>query len=166
MTDVYSIAFKADTREVNKAKKDLGGLGDQAGKSGRSVSNFGEQVDNTTRQVGGMERATKLATRAVTALGAALSVREVVQFANAALSSAQNIERQARAISVTTEEFQRLRFTFAQFGADSADIADVFGTLSDRAEDAKSGMQSFIDDFKLVGIEVDDLRGKNGEQLF
>lgn len=76
------------------------------------------------------------------------------------------IDRQSRALDISREAYQEYLATFKQFGADENDVSDVFNTLTDRAQDAQSGMQSFIDDFKLIGIEVKDLKGKKPDQLF
>jgi len=164
--DIYSIGFKVDSRQVKTAQKDLGGMGRQAKTTGDSVKRFGRDVDKSTRTVQGMNRGLDLAKRALAGFAAALSIRELQQFTQAALASAQNIERQSQALGVSAEEFQRLSFAFRQFGADSADISDALNTLADRAEDAKAGTQSFVDDFELIGIEVDELRGKNPDELF
>jgi len=164
--DIYSIGLKVDSRQVKTAQKELGGMGRQAKGAGNSVQKFGRNVDKSSRNIQGMNRGLDLAKRALGGFAAALSVRQLQVFAQASLQAAQTIERQARSLGITAEEFQRISFAFRQFGADSSDISDAFNTLSDRAQDAKDGMQSFIDDFKLVGIEVDDLENKDPGELF
>lgn len=84
----------------------------------------------------------------------------------ATAQDAEAIQRRSRALALSEREYQRILAAFESFGADGNDVADVFGTLSDRAEDAKGGMQSFVDDFALVGITVDDLKGKDPQGLF
>jgi transcription initiation factor TFIIIB Brf1 subunit/transcription initiation factor TFIIB len=164
--DIYSIGLKVDSRQVKTAQKDLGGMGRQAKSTGDSVKKFGANVDKSTRNVQGMNRGLDLAKKALGGFFAALSIRQLQAFTQASLEAAQTIDRQARSLGISAEEFQRISFAFRQFGADSSDISDAFNTLSDRAQDAKDGMQSFIDDFKLVGIEVDDLKGKEPGELF
>jgi len=151
---------------VKTAQKELGGMGRQAKGTGNSVQKFGRNVDKSTRNVEKMNKGLNLAKKALGGFAAALSVRQIQAFTEATLLSAQNTERQARSLGMTAEEFQKVSFAFRQFGGDSADISDAFNTLSDRAQDAKDGMQSFIDDFKLVGIEVDDLENKDPAELF
>jgi len=164
--DIYSIGLKVDSRQVKTAQKDLGGMGRQAKQTGSSVQKFGNNVDKSTRNVAGMNKGLSLAKKALGGFAAALSIRQLQAFTQASLEAAQTIDRQARSLGTSAEEFQRISFAFRQFGADSSDISDAFNTLSDRAQDAKDGMQSFIDDFKLVGIEVDDLKGKDPGELF
>jgi len=101
------------------------------------------------------------AAAAVAAMAAALAALTV--------ASAQAVREQTRlaeGLGETVQTVQELGFAFRRFGADEADLADALATISDRAEDAKTGMQSFIDDFALVGVAVDDLRDKSPAQLF
>jgi len=164
--DIYSIGLKVDSRQVKTAQKELGGMGRQAKGAGKSVQKFGRNVDKSSRNVEKMNKGLNLAKKALGGFAAALSVRQLQAFTEATLSAAQTTERQARSLGMTAEEFQKISFAFRQFGGDSSDISDAFNTLSDRAQDAKDGMQSFIDDFKLVGIEVDDLENKDPGELF
>ncbi len=164
--DIYSIGLKVDSRQVKTAQKELGGMGRQAKGAGNSVQKFGRNVDKSSRNVVKMNKGLNLAKKALGGFAAALSVRQLQAFTEATLSAAQTTERQARSLGMTAEEFQKISFAFRQFGGDSSDISDAFNTLSDRAQDAKDGMQSFIDDFKLVGIEVDDLENKDPGELF
>lgn len=101
------------------------------------------------------------AAAAVAAMAAALAALTV--------ASAQAVREQTRlaeGLGETVQTVQELGFAFRRFGADEADLADALATISDRAEDAKGGMQSFIDDFALVGVAVDDLRDKSPAELF
>ena len=67
---------------------------------------------------------------------------------------------------MTTDELQKYEYIFARQGLEIDDVADAFATLADRTEDALAGTESMIEDFRLVGITVDQLRGKNPEQLY
>lgn len=101
------------------------------------------------------------AAAAVAAMAAALAALTV--------ASAQAVREQTRlaeGLGETVQTVQELGFAFRRFGADEADVADALATIADRAEDAKGGMQSFIDDFALVGVAVDDLRDKSPAELF
>lgn len=101
------------------------------------------------------------AAAAVAAMAAALAALTV--------ASAQAVREQTRlaeGLGETVQTVQELGFAFRRFGADEADVGDALATIADRAEDAKGGMQSFIDDFALVGVAVDDLRDKSPAELF
>ena len=81
--------------------------------------------------------------------------------ADATAREAVELDRLAKSVGTTAQEIGGLALAFGKVGGDTGDVADVLGTLADRAEDAKGGMQSFIDDFALIGLEVDDLKGKD-----
>lgn len=83
-----------------------------------------------------------------------------------ALDSVAALDGMARSTGTSAEKIQELSLAFNRLGLDSADVSDVLNTLADRSQDALDGMQSFIDDFGLVGIEVDNLKNKDPGQLF
>jgi hypothetical protein len=89
----------------------------------------------------------------------AAKAKEVGEFA-------QQVSDLAPALGMTTDELQQWEYVFARVGLEIADVVDAMATLSDRVEDALSGTQSMIEDFRLIGITVDQLRGKNPQQLF
>jgi len=82
------------------------------------------------------------------------------------LNNFEQINRQAESLGASRQTIQELSFTFRQFGLENRDVSDALATLSDRADDAISGMQSFQDDFEAAGIAVDELRGKAPGELF
>lgn len=102
---------------------------------------------------------------AAVAAAAALSV-SLVDMAEDAAYSAVASQQLADTVGTTAQTIQELGFAAGRFGGDMDDVADALITLADRAEDAKGGMQSSIDDFALVGIAVDDLRDKDPVGLF
>jgi len=106
----------------------------------------------------------KVAQDAAAAMAAFAAALAAVTIAAAETVRAQS--RLAEGLGETVQTVQELGFAFRRFGADEADLADALATISDRAEDAKGGMQSFIDDFALVGLAVDDLRDKSPAELF
>ena len=83
-----------------------------------------------------------------------------------AQASAEEIGQLATTTNSTVKEVQSLTMAFKQYKLEADDVGDVLNTITDRAQDAKDGMQSYVDDFRLVGIEVDDLRGKRPAELF
>jgi hypothetical protein len=83
-----------------------------------------------------------------------------------ATQSAEQIGQLASTTNSTVKEIQSLTMAFSQYKLEADDVGDVLNTITDRAQDAKDGMQSYVDDFRLVGIEVDDLKGKRPAELF
>ena len=110
-------------------------------------------VDGLRGAVAGLAGALALLT------GGAVAVSRVAE-------NLENVSRQAASLGTTAERVQEINFAFREFGLQSDDVSDALNTLADRAQDAKDGTKSFIDDFKLIGIEVEDLRGKDPAQLF
>lgn len=98
---------------------------------------------------------------AVTAAGAALTAALV----NKGIAAATEQRRLARSLELTNRQVAGLSSAFRAYNLDQNDVSDALNTLTDRASDAASGMQSMADDFALVGLEVDDLKGKNPQQL-
>ena len=81
-------------------------------------------------------------------------------------SFADQVTKLAPALGMTTKELQEWEYVFARAGLELDDVADAFATLADRTEDALAGTSSMIEDFSLIGIGVEQLKGKNPVQLF
>lgn len=90
----------------------------------------------------------------------------MTKFAADTARNSRFVEDFSRVIEVGTRRTQELVFAFRSAYSDSNDLADVLNTLTDRAEDAKAGMQSYIDDFGLLNLKVDELRGLQPIELF
>lgn len=95
-----------------------------------------------------------------------LSVQFVQSQVTQVAEFAKQVTKLAPALGMTTEELQKWEYVFARAGLEIDDIADAFATLADRTEDALVGTESMIEDFRLIGITVDQLKGKNPVQLF
>ena len=133
-------------------------------KGGEDSAKKLERLQKQTTKLKGAWRdlVTDLA-KATTAITAAAGA--ALYQATATAREAEAIDRRSRALQLSRREYQRHLRVFEQFGGDGSDVADVLGTITDRAQDALDGMQSYIEDFGLVGIAVDDLRGKKPAEL-
>jgi len=100
------------------------------------------------------------------AVAGALSVGFIASKAKEVGEFAKQVSDLAPALGMTTEELQKWEYVFARFGLDLNDTGDALLTISDRVEDSLAGTESMIEDFRLVGLTVDQLRGKNPQQLF
>lgn len=127
----------------------------------RALKRFGRTVEKAKS---GLVTLAKGAVAAGAAVAGAAGLK--LKAARDTAEYATEITRMARALNISTDSAQELLAAFKRFDADASDVKDALGTITDRAEDAKGGMQSFIDDFKLVGLEVKELRGLEPEQLF
>lgn len=141
-------------------------LRDELGKGGKKVSGFRRGVD---KDLDGVEKRFKKLTgsvkRQIGALAAGLGLGLLIRQASESARALEEVGRQADSLGTSVEAIQELTLTFNEFSLESNDVSDALGTLADRAQDAQDGMQSFIDDFRLLGVEVDDLRGKRPEEL-
>ena len=113
-----------------------------------------------------MERFSSQAKTIFGAAAAALASTAIVSKIVDTAKALEEVRRQAEALGTSAESIQELTQTFREFQLDSNDVADALGTLADRAKDAEEGTKSFIDDFALLGVSVDDLRNKRPEELF
>lgn len=157
-------ALVEGAKDVDELKKGLRDLSGQ--KVGDNTRKMRQGFDKSERSADNLRRTTQLATRALGVLGLAFGAAQVAQFAQRTLEGAENTTRLADSVGATISTVQELTFTFKQYRLEQNDVADALATLSDRAEDAKAGTSSMIEDFGLLGISVDDLRGKDPGELF
>jgi hypothetical protein len=83
-----------------------------------------------------------------------------------ALQFAKDTKHMSQAIGLTTDQFQQMDYLFKQMGADTNDVTDAFGTLTDKMQDAMGGAAGVKEDFKLVGLEADKMKGKTPWEAF
>ena len=163
--------FNDVEQEINETRAAMERLRSSGKLSGRELrqaakganSRIAELRGTTRRSIGPVEglrgAVAGLAGTLALLTGGAVAVSRVAE-------KLENVSRQAASLGTTAEQVQEINFAFREFGLQSDDVSDALNTLADRAQDAKDGTKSFIDDFKLIGIEVEDLRGKDPAQLF
>ena len=103
---------------------------------------------------------------ALAGVAAALSAGALTQGIGRVFDQLEDVQRTATALGTSTDSVQELTHAFRQFRLDSDDVSDALNTLADRSQDAIDGTKSMVDDFALLGITVDDLRGKRPDELF
>lgn len=79
---------------------------------------------------------------------------------------ARAIDNQAKVLGTSTTAYQEIAHATAAYGVETADLADAFGTIADKAQGAIEGSKTMVEDFGLIGLKVSELRGKDPEQLF
>ena len=127
----------------------------------KQVKEYDGAIEDLKGQLQDVVGVAKRVALAAAAVGTALAAQAI-----STARAAEAADRQAKALAIGVEAAQEYTAVFEGVGADANDVADVFNTLADRAQDAGDGMQSFIDDFGLVGLAVQDLKDKEPEQLF
>ena len=100
------------------------------------------------------------------AAGVAAVAGAALYQASATAQSALAIERQAAALGLTTDAYQELLYASGRFGVEAGDLMDVFGQIAQLSSEAQRGNVQYTETFAQLGISVDQLRGKNPEQLF
>ncbi len=107
-----------------------------------------------------------ISTLAAVAAGAAAVAGAFVAQAVATADSAKAIENQAASLGLTTDAYQELLYAAGKYGTEAGDLADVFGQISQLAIEAANGNKTYAKSFDQLGISVDDLKGKNPDELF
>lgn len=142
----------------------------------REVRRAENTVDSGSRKInqslGRIDRSFKRAGQAASQMRGAV-VGTIAAFGGAQLARGiqttveglERTKRQSDALKISFEDLQELQFAFRSFNLQDQDVPDVLQTINDRANDAANGMKSFQEDFALVNLEVEDLRGKNPRQL-
>lgn len=118
-----------------------------------------------TKLRGTMNRVAAGATRLGGAMGAA-GAAIITAAVNQSSQAVTQQTRLARSLGTTNKEVAGLTSAFKAYGLQQEDVSDAINSITDRAQDAASGMESMADDFKLVGMGADDLRGKQPAELF
>lgn len=105
---------------------------------------------------------------ALAGLAGAFAAEAIVGFVRDTISSTAEMGRLADAIGVSSEKLQVLTLDFQKFLPDAgiSDVADALSSLSDIATDAAAGGSDAAESFALIGITVDQLRGKRPAELF
>lgn len=135
---------------------DVRGYQAELAKSQQHTREWSQDVQRHTANVG----------RAFAALGLGAVATGLAAITSRALDAAEQTQRMAVALGANVESVQELGFAFREFGLDADDVADALNTLADRSEDAQAGTKSFIEDFELLGVSVDELRGLRPEEIF
>jgi len=141
-------------------------------KAEKNLDSFKAKYKRVTKQFkrSFKEAEKSLKTFAASVKGPALAIAGLTTAFVASQKAAQDSARQfddlSKSLDISVERAQALTAAFAGQGLESNDVGDAMNTIVDRAKDAQDGMQSFVDDFALIGIEVDELKNKNPNQLF
>lgn len=116
----------------------------------------------------GARTAALAAAGGIAGMAAAVSVGAVARYTTQVIDTTAKLGNLADAAGIGSEALQEMLFAAQQFDSDFQldDMADALATVADRAQSATSGSDSAVQSFDLLGISVDQLRGKNPEQLF
>jgi hypothetical protein len=141
------------------------GVDTQAPMTKRQLKDFEDGLTRVKKTMAdGVEVAARWSRGIVLAVGAAAA--GVTKLTVDMGKQATEIERQARLLNLTTEEYQKWRYVVEGLGGTTADMADSFLQINTAAQDAITGGKAMTEEFARIGIRVDQLKNKNPSQLF
>src|SRR5690554_6356446 len=138
----------------------------ELGRTERAGSSAGETIGRTSRQIDGMATVTQTATRALTGLAGALSIREVIRYSDAWTSAGNRIRVYTDSVSEMQQVQSRLvsaaRDTRSSFEA-TADLYAALARSNDElglSQDKLIALTSTINKtFALSGVEAQAAAG-------
>ena len=149
---------KADREAAGFSTSGLGkGVDSAAGKVQNLADGFGMTISK-----GAIVQGALLGVGA----GAAMGAKKLGEMSIAQANHVKQLTRSAEAAGLTTRAYQELDVAFKKYGADTEDIADAFGSLSERVMDAKKGSGAAAEALQTLGISSDELEGKNIHEIF
>jgi len=99
------------------------------------------------------------------AAGAAVAVGAMVKLGKATLDTADNIDNLSKQLQLGLESTQSLSVMMDEAGMSISSFNTVVATAKNAQAEALTGNKQFADSFAKIGIELDDLRGMNMEQI-
>jgi len=129
-----------------------------------TLKDFDHQIDRIKR---GMEDASSFALRLGASLAAGITA-SIAAVGGLAVSTGQHalaIERAARGVNLTREEYQKTLYLFEALGANHSDLADTLLQINGASQRAIQGSGDMVKVFASLGVQVDELKGKNPSEL-
>jgi hypothetical protein len=103
--------------------------------------------------------------KAAVALGA-VATAAIIAMGKATLETADNLQDMSDATNSTAAEIQAIAIAFANFDLEADTVGKTLDRLADKTQDALNGSTGVADAFRLVGISIEDLKGKRPAELF
>jgi hypothetical protein len=120
-------------------------------------------ADQTKNAKGRTDEWVSTLTDLASAFGIAFSVDAIVKFVEQVVSSAQALQTLSQQTGINIDTLQTLTAATASYGVTGDDLSRALFTLQQRIA---GGDQSVVVAYARMGISLDDLRGKNAEELF
>ena len=152
------------SRNVPKTKQMTSGLEAMAGSALQSLPGIGKVL----KVFGKIPPQAIVATAAVVGLTAA-----IVGLGKAGLTQAKQtaasldeLAKNSRALGINVESYQRLSYAMRRGGASDEQFSAALQTLTKRMDEASGGSKEALKQFKALGLNVEDIKGKNPEEVF
>jgi hypothetical protein len=94
-------------------------------------------------------------------LGIALSGAGLFEIFNKTAESIENLTNKAKGLGIDSDSFEKLAYGAKQSGVDVDSLGDSIKKFNISLGQALSGNQTVIDSFKALGVNVQDLKGKD-----
>jgi len=127
----------------------------------RTLESFDAAADAVRSTLDNVANAAVTATTALAGI-----VAGGVAIATGAARNAEAIQRQARALGLTTDEVQELGFAFETFDASSEMMSQTLLVLGNRAQQAQEGATNLVDSFRVLGVSMAEVRALHPAELF
>lgn len=155
------VTFGRQKKPVSEIGQNLRQLGLDAAQSapgmGRLLSVFGKLPPQAVVVVG-----------ALAAVGAATVGlgKKTLELGVQTATTYDEIGKNARALGVSVESYQRLAYAMRQGGVADAQFSDALKTLNQKMDEAARGSKEARQSFKNLGVSVGDIKSKNPEEIF
>ena len=145
---------------LQELKQQMGETKGQSDDTGVSIASLGELIKS------------HLAADAIKAGVSALldilrelggEIREIISQTE---TMGDTVDKQSQRLGMTTEAYQEWRYVLSQNGADISTLTASMRTLTNQVEGLQSGTAKATNTFAKLGLTMEDMQGKTGEEQF
>ena len=179
--DLNTEQYLAYQKELVQTEKQLNSLESELKDSENALDKTGDEAkdtagdfDDTKKSTGelgealanGFVTAAKAAAVAVAAIGTAAvaAVKGIVDAAAATAEYGDNVDKMSQKIGISAEAYQEWDFIMQHSGASVDSLQAGMKTLSTVITDAGNGSASAAEKLAAVGLSIEDLQGKSGDE--
>lgn len=129
--------------------------------------NVGANVTAYNRAMSGIKSSVSNVAGAINSqLGASLTVGGLVMAAKKYITVLDDIADKSEQIGVSTDFFQKMKFGAERTGTSVDAVGSAIKRLTRNIYEAENGNKKVTDGFNLIGVSVDQLKGKDVEEQF
>lgn len=116
----------------------------------------------------GLSKGAKVATAGVMAVGTAVAVAggKMIQSAKQTAEYGDHIDKMSQKLGMSAKAYQQWDYVAKISGTSIDGLKMGFKTLTNTIDKANQGDKTAIENFKRVGMSMDDLKGKSKEDIF
>ena len=122
-------------------------------------------IRQVQRNLSGLKSAAGMASAALGGLGGALTISGLYRISTSAINAGSAITDMAVATNTGVEQLQALTFAAQEAGASQEQMANLLVRVQKSAADAKRGLSTAKEAFKLLNISVDEFIEMSPEQM-